>query len=443
MTLPSLKICRRIRQLFRLIGSSNANEAANAREKLVTLLTKHGLSWNDIPLCVAEADAADISKAAKGAAPSGTSGLGPEVNALDLVLRLIELHFSMTPEEMLVAALWALHCRVFDHFDHTPRLVVFSPASGCGKSMLLHFLELLVSDPYFSDNVTAAAVYDELARGPRTLLLDEGDNLGLLQDRKLRVVFNSGHHRSGAISRYVGGRSRRYSLFAPLAMAAIEAKLPLPLLHRSITINMQRASAPALKRLDFNDPSFPAAREQIRRWAATCGLNHDPKLPFHNRNADNWRVLFAIADDLGHGEDARAAAHVLMLDRPEEDPGVVALIHIRTIFLSLGVDRIASKALIEALHALDDDNSMWNEWRGRNDDRPPHKLTQNELSQLLRPFKIKPRTIWPANRGPGSKSYRGYMQSWFEKAWAAYCPQADTPTQSNKIIQLPWSQADT
>jgi len=82
-------------------------------------------------------------------------------------------------------------------------------------------------------------------------------------------MFNSGHHRSGAISRYVGGRSRRYSLFAPLAMAAIEAKLPLPLLHRSITINMQRASSQALKWLDFNDPSFPAAREQIGRWAAT------------------------------------------------------------------------------------------------------------------------------------------------------------------------------
>jgi len=48
MTLPSLKIFRCIRQLFRLIGSSNANEAASAREKLVTLLTKHGLSWNDI-----------------------------------------------------------------------------------------------------------------------------------------------------------------------------------------------------------------------------------------------------------------------------------------------------------------------------------------------------------------------------------------------------------
>jgi hypothetical protein len=30
----------------------------------------------------------------------------------------------------------------FNGFDHSPRLMVLSPASGRGKSMLLHFLEL-------------------------------------------------------------------------------------------------------------------------------------------------------------------------------------------------------------------------------------------------------------------------------------------------------------
>ena len=55
MTLPSLKVCRRIRQLFRSIGDPNVNVAAGWREKLVALLTKHSLSWNDIPDCIAEA----------------------------------------------------------------------------------------------------------------------------------------------------------------------------------------------------------------------------------------------------------------------------------------------------------------------------------------------------------------------------------------------------
>ena len=49
MTLPPPKICKRIRQLFRMMASSNANEAASAQDKLKKLLAKHALSWNDIP----------------------------------------------------------------------------------------------------------------------------------------------------------------------------------------------------------------------------------------------------------------------------------------------------------------------------------------------------------------------------------------------------------
>ena len=101
MTLPSLKVCRRIRQLFRSIGDPNVNVAAGWREKLVALLTKHSLSWNDIPDCIAEADAADAARAPKPAAPSAPAGPGPEENVLDLVLHLIDEHFVMTPEEKL------------------------------------------------------------------------------------------------------------------------------------------------------------------------------------------------------------------------------------------------------------------------------------------------------------------------------------------------------
>ena len=50
-----------------------------------------------------------------------------------------------------------------------------------------------------------------------------------------------------------------------------------------------------------------------------------------NRAADNWRILISIADSLGYGEDARAAAVALSADRPDEDAGVVLLTDIRTI----------------------------------------------------------------------------------------------------------------
>jgi hypothetical protein len=439
MTLPAPKICKRIRQLFRLMASSNLNEAANARDKLIKVLEKHALSWNDIPACVAAADT-DDNKATSGntsnsrttAAPTAS----PEINVLDLVLRLLELHVAVTPEERMALALWVLHSYVFDRFMITPRLALMSPVRSCGKTTLLALLDLLVANPYRTDNLTAAAIYRLLDRFPHALLVDEADNVGLVNNNVLRSVFNSGHRRGGAISRFVGGRSCKFPTFAPLAVAAI-GMLPLPLLHRAVLVNMQRAGGPALKFLDETDPSFPAARDQIRRWAATCSLARDPevKMPLHNRPADNWRVLLAIADDLGHGEEARAAAITLSANRPDEDPGVVLLVDIRTVFLTRGVDRIASMALVEALLGLDD--GAWGEWRGANDDRQPRKLTQSELARLLRPFGIKPKTVWPAQRRPGDRSCRGYLASQFEAAWAAYCSAADTPEHRSKIIHLP------
>jgi hypothetical protein len=261
---------------------------------------------------------------------------------------------------------------------------------------LLSLLDLLVADSYRTDNVTAAAIYHLLDRRSHSLLVDEGDNLGLLTNGILRSVFNSGHRRGGSISRFVGGRSRKYPTFAPLAVAAI-GMMPLPLLHRAVVINMQRSAA-RLQRLNEYDPSFIASREQIQRWAATCALAPDPEVPssLRNRAADNWRALLAIADDLGRGEEARAAAVALCADRPDEDPGVVLLVDIQTILTTLGADRIASGTLVEALLALDD--GMWMDWRGPRDDRPPRKLNQSELARLLRPFGIRPRTIWPAQR---------------------------------------------
>lgn len=443
MTLPSPKICRRIRALFRMMGSSNANEKASAEDKLKKLLADNGLSWNDVATCAAAADDDDGIKAAAPGGAASNAGTAaptdrPKVNVLALVLRLIELHVAITPEVRMAAALWLLHTYVYERYPVTPRLALTSPVRGCGKTVLLTLLGLLVANPHRTDNTTAAAIYHLLALSPRTLLVDEGDNLGLLSNGVLRAVFNSGHRRGGSIDRYIGGRSRRFFTFAPLAVAAI-GMLPLPLLHRAVVDSMQRAGGPALALLDETDPKFPASREQIERWAKTCALAREPEMPpsLTNRAADNWRVLIAIADDLGHGQAARKAAIALCANRPDEDPGVVLLADIRTVFLTKGVDRISSAELVEALLELDD--GRWMDFRGPNDDRPPRKLNQPELARMLRPFGIGPRTVWPAQRQAGSKSARGYYQSQFEPAWAAYCSPADTPTQSGKIIHLPRS----
>jgi Protein of unknown function (DUF3631) len=436
MTLPPPEICQRIRNLHAMMGSPNDNEANVAREQLHKLLGKQHVTWNDLPEILAVTDINTITGTSTAGSHAPTDA--PEVNVPDLVLFLIERHVAITSEERMVVALWVLHTYVFDRFDITPRLAVLSPASECGKTRLMVLMKLLVNRPNYSDNVTPAVIYRELELRPgTTFLLDEADNQGLLNDHVLRSVFNSGHGREGSVDRIVDGRPKKFRTFAPLAVAAI-GTLPQPLLSRAAAaINMQRF-APGeiqIQRLDDTDRSFPAAREEIKKWAATCSLVRDPIIPssFRNRAADNWRVLIAIADDLGHGDAARAAAIELSAKRPDEDLGVMLLIDIRTVFLARGINRISSLALVDALLELED--GIWNEWGGPQDDRVPHKLTQNDLAGILKRFQIKPSTVWPLHRQPSDKSRRGYHKHQFEAAWRSYC-RGDTPTQSGRIRYL-------
>jgi len=298
------------------------------------------------------------------------------------------------------------------------------------KTTLLALIELLVSDPHRTDDISPAAVYYHLGHKPgATLLIDEADNAGLLDNRMLRAVFNSGHRKGGGVTRIKDGWPKRFPTFCPLVIAAI-GSLPLPLLHRSVLINMQRKAPDEIhiERLDESGPDWFIAREQIQKWAATCALEQDPEIPLVNRAADNWRVLLSIADSLGHGEAARSAARELTANRPDEDPGVILLGDILAVFSRRRIDRIASADLVNELIAL---NDFWHDWR----ERPGRKLTQGDLGRLLRPFRIKPKSIWPVERTPTSRSRKGYTRDQFEAAWRSYCP-GGTPAQPRKFIRL-------
>ena len=180
MTLPPPKICRRIYNLFALIGSSIDEEAENARDKLNKLLAKHRLSWNDLPAILSATEAADRHNTGGTGTQSATATRTTSaVNVTNLLVRLVETYIAVGTEEVLVIALWILHTYVFDRFSITPRLTLLSPVRGCGKTQLLLLIELLVDEPIRTDEVTAAAIYHQLDYRPRSvLLIDEGDNLG-------------------------------------------------------------------------------------------------------------------------------------------------------------------------------------------------------------------------------------------------------------------------
>src|SRR5262249_36551062 len=291
MKLPSVRKCRTIRNLYnRFLRAENEQIAATARQKIEAKLAKHGLKWEDLDAVLKKADQAD-------------PGTPSELNVLNLTNWLISRYAWIPDEERLAVSLWVLHTHVYDNYNFTPRLALLSPVFGCGKTTLLVLIQQLVDRPKRYINVSAALVYRLISSSTvRTLLLDEGDNLGLLQNCVLRSVLN-GNRRSDNLGRASGKQdeTRDYRAFTPIAIAAV-GKLPNALIQRSIIINMQRypANAPSLERLNEDDLEFRkevfVLQEEIRKWKNTNQLllNPDPENPVKNRYADNWRPLLAI-----------------------------------------------------------------------------------------------------------------------------------------------------
>jgi hypothetical protein len=429
---------KRVRDLFAMLGSSNPQEQATARRKLEALLKRLGKTWNDLPELLhdsaAQASAPRSDPRDAGPVPDMPGNVFPP----DLVRHAVEQYVSLaSPHDYVAVTLWIIATHVYDKFMVTPRLVLTSPVRGCGKTTLLDICSLLVARAEKSDSITAALIYHLIDRQRCTLLIDEADNLELSTKGVLRAVLNSGHRKGGVRRHIVNGQPCKFSTFAPIALASIGG-LTLPLMSRSIVIHMTRHDGIApLRRFDRDDTrDLDIIWSRLKTWAMNATINPDPAMPdeLHGRVADNWRVLIAVADAFSPawGALAREAAIHFARGHCEEDVAVILLRDIRTIFDAYGLDRLTSKVLVDALNAMDDGG--WSEWRGIRDDQRPHCLSQGELAQLLHPFDIHSRSIWPP---PRARSFKGYYRYQFEAAWCAYCRDADgTPAQSRKIKAL-------
>jgi hypothetical protein len=168
----------------------------------------------------------------------------------------------------------------------------------------------------------------------------------------------------------------------------------------------------------------------IERWAFTCELDPDPELPQFrtHRIADNLRPLIAIADALGYGAEARAAAIRSFNVGLERNRNLTAAFDIKTVFETAGPpDQMASSELVDTLKK----GKFEGDYRG---------LTQDSLARLLRPLGIRPhpRPLWPSPRLPGSKSFRGYKRTAFERTWELYAD--DDPSQASQSSNIRYLQ---
>jgi putative DNA primase/helicase len=161
---------------------------------------------------------------------------------LDDLAAGIRRYIVMPDNEAAACALWIMHTYLLDCFVITPRLAITSPVSQCGKTTLIDVLTPLVLRPLRNESATASVVFRTIEKVRPTLLIDEADNSGFVQEaNETRAILNSGYRRGGAVLRTVGDdfEPRQFATYSAAAIAMI-GQLPETLANRSISIVLQR-----------------------------------------------------------------------------------------------------------------------------------------------------------------------------------------------------------
>jgi putative DNA primase/helicase len=355
---------------------------------------------------------------------------------LDEIVAAIKVYLVMPNYGAHAAALWAMHTHCLNCFSHSPRVAITSPEPNCGKTTLLDVLKKLSRRPMPTDNVTVSSLFRMVELVSPTVLIDEADTY-LKENDELRGILNSGHKRGGQVIRTVGDdhEPRQFATWAPAAIAMI-GKLPATLHSRSINIHMRRATeAEQGKVRCFREEragELDLLARKMARWAhdheATLAAADPDMSKLMNRTADNWRPLFAIADEAGGhwpqlvrgaAEEARKVAEesisaLLLHDirwifdgRPE--PNEDGKIILRDI---AAVDRVTSAIMVARLAEID--GRPWGEWG-----RSGKPMTPGGLAKQLDKFGIGPKNI-RFGSGVSSTIQKGYMREDFEDTFERY-----------------------
>jgi hypothetical protein len=342
----------------------------------------------------------------------------------------VKTYSVMSDEAADAIAIWVLHSWTVNRFSISPRLAIVSPTKGCGKTTILNILSKVTRRPKTSGSVTPAALFRAIEIIQPTFLLDENEKY-MEAGGDLHALLNEGHRKGATVLRVLGDKQelREFSVFGAVALAR-NGRLPDDLEQRSIVIEMRRRRPDqTLETLrDDRCESLNALARMCVRWADDVDLTDiDPNMAgLINRDSDNWRPLFAIAEAIGEDwpDRIRQAAAALVL-RESESTGPMLLGDIRAAFDEKGSDRLASADLCEALATME--GRPWAEWRaGRG--AAPKPITPNQLAKVLRPFGIS-----PVNLRIGVRVPKGYGRDQFEESWSRYLAQEGLKTDSEPL----------
>src|SRR5262245_5043803 len=286
---------------------------------------------------------------------------------LDAIETALRRFVVVTDDQVHAIALWAVAAHALDCFDAFPRLAIWSPVKRCGKSRLLGLLRHVAPRALTTSNISPAATFRAVDKAQPTLIVDEAETFTGGDHEELRGILNSGHQRDLAfVVRTVGEdhEPRQFSTWCAMSVALI-GKLWPTLADRSIEIAMRRRGR--MDRLERFRSTRADDLARLRRMAARWVADHAAQLArwdghvpegLHDRAADNWLPLFAVAECAGGEWPARARAAAIALTGVEEDDEVAILLlaDVRTIFAAnKGAGRLSTAAILTGLHGMAED----------------------------------------------------------------------------------------
>ena len=375
-----------------------------------------------------------------GATHKDAPDLGSDV--LDLMDEFVARYLALPNEQARhTLVLWCAHAWLMDCWEHTPRLLLISPEAGCGKTRSLVIAGQLVPRPDHVADLTPAAFYHsvdeamELKGGRPTILFDEFDTVfgtaegGRIRNEDMRRLINGGHDRNETVSRKIGKKTKRFPLFAAMALAGkmTVGDVPATIRTRSIVVPMQRR-LPGEKVERWTRREGAAEAEPIR-WMMQCWaeLVHShaadyvgvdrPVLPtdIEDRDADVWEPVLAVAELAGGHwpERARVAAVAAVAAagvKTTPSPGLELLAGIRAVFDELKVDAIHTVDLLSELVTMDP------RWR---------RLDGKKLAAMLHNYGMSETN---KDQRIGATVTKGYRREYFSDTWARYLPPATSAT---------------
>ena len=304
----------------------------------------------------------------------------------------------------------------------SPIVLVQSADSVAGKSRLCDIHSLLTPRAHVIVKPTGPSLYRLVDYHRPTLYVDNGDRL-LARDRDLADIINSGTTRGHRIPRMVKGNLYEFDPFGlkfingidllphlePATRTRCVTTAMLPKLPGETVTHVKHAAS---------DERFSILRRKWLRWSndnVTTIKSADPSMPqgFNDRLAENYALLFAIADASGSGWPDRMRKGAVKLTRAYNKPslGLRCLAQLHECFETHGVlgragTLLITSELLEKLFAATQEDD-WCNYRGSG-----HSINHWQISESLRPFYRGPEPR-PLIHPPGETA-RGHNAAWYE-----------------------------